>query len=685
MIPILYDLIETEFTNNGIARLSDCISCLVTEERNGEYEVEFTYPITGAHYKDIVEGRIICVDHDETGDIQPFEIYGHTAPIDGIVTFYAHHISYRLTNTILKPLTASSATAAFLKFETEILTPQQFSFWTDVSRAGTFKLDHPASVRSMLGGTEGSILDVYGGEYEFDKFTVKLHGARGANNNVQIRYGKNLTELTQDYDTSTLYSSILPYWLNSETGEVIYGNPVTRHTGIPYTRPWTNENNVNITDEDLENIVWTYYRTQTVAMDFSEKYEKQPTVEQLEAAAASYLAANTPWVPKENIEVDFVALWQTEEYKDIAPLERVRLCDTVTIIYTALGVNATAKVIKVVWNALTNKYDKIELGEARTSFADTIIQSTEEIIKELPTKTMMDQAIDHATQLITGGLGGHVVFGYDGDSKPTEIFIMDTDDANTAVNVLRMNINGIGFSHNGVGGPFETAWTLDGAFVANFITSGILNANLIKTGTISAADGSSYWDLDGSVLRFFDNSFNSFVELDEGFIRFGHGDSEFGRITRMIQGDASEDLLAIWGPTKDTRITLKDALGLYSEKNLAIDTGNDINIWALGHLYASISDYLWLTGITNVTLDASGTIQLNAGSDSFISARDTDSYQYIDMNSGGNTYIRVDGKDDYIRLQATDLTINGYYGYTGSVTVDGQTFSIHNGLITSVS
>lgn len=710
MIPILYNTYETAFTSNGVGRLSDCISCLVTEERNGVYEVEFTYPITGVHYADIQEGMIICVDHDETGDKQPFEIYARKAPINGVVTFFAHHISYRLSNVILKPLTASSAAATFAKFETDTLTNQPYSFWTDVSKAGTFKLGYPASVRSILGGTEGSVLDVYGGEYEFDKFTVKLHAARGADNHVTIRYGKNLTDLTQEIDTESLYSGIIPYWYDEETGDVVYGQTVMKENGILYTAEWTAGSNY-ITDENDERIEFSYYKPHVITMDFSDDYENMPTASQLEAAADAYLTRNTPWIPKVNIDVDFVALWQTEEYKNFAPLERVNLCDTVTIIFTALGVEATAKVIKTTWNALTEKYDSIELGEARTSFAETILEGTEQVIKDLPTKSMMQQAIDNATALITGGFGGHVVFAYDVDGKPTEIYIMDTDDANTAVNVLRMNVNGIGFSHNGLGGPFETAWTLDGSFVANFITSGILNANLIRSGVISSPDGTSYWDLDGSELRFYDSSFNSFVELDEGYIRFGHGDSEYGRITRMQMN--GEDLLAMWGPSRNTYLALKDSMWLYADSKMYIKSGDSMTQTIGGNMYTKADGYIWLKAdngmaridsSSNITLDAEGAFHLYSGETSQMNIYDNNDFQYIDLNSGGSTYVRVDGKDSYVRLeggtntylvvdesnnrvriQATDLMINGYNGDTGSFTAGGSTITVKNGIITNIS
>lgn len=716
MIPILYDSNATEFTNNGLGRLADCVSCLVTEERNGEYEVEFEYPITGVHYNDIIEGRIITVTHDETGDVQPFEIYSHTAPIDGVVTYHAHHLSYRLSNVILKPMTAGSVSGALAKFETETLTENPFTFWTDKTTTANFKLTYPASVRSMLGGTEGSILDVYGGEYEFDNFTVKLYANRGADNGVTIRYGKNLIDLQQEYDTLGLYSAVVPYWVDSETGESVYGGVITGRGGIIYTGTWEDESAHLITDEDNEEINFSYYQTKTTTMDFSSDFDEQPTPEELEARAAAYLEANTPWIPKENITVDFVALWQTEEYKDIAPLERVNLCDTVRIIYTALGVDATAKVIKTTWNALNEKYDAIELGEAKTSFADTILNTTTKQLEDRPTVSMMQEAIDNATTLITGGAGGHVVFSYDEDGKPNEIYVMDTEDVNTAVNVLRINVNGIGFSSNGINGTYRTAWTLDGNFVADFITTGTLNANRVRSGVLASTDGSSYWDLDGSSIRFYDKSFDSYVELDEGYISFSHGGTEFGKIYRVISG--GEDALTIQSSGGNVRFTMKDYANLRADTEIfltagtrllekasdhvslyagedstsfvrAYDNGSDqfIDLNSGGNNYVRVdgkTGYIKLTttGYISETATTFKTLTVN---NSAANVYDDGTYQYIIAKSGGNTWARVDGNDDYIWLQCGQLIMNGYGGYTGTVTISGTTLTIKNGIITGVS
>lgn len=483
MIPVIFDSSAKTFTSNGLGKLTDCISCLVTEERNGIYELVLEYPITGVHYEELVEGNIIVITHDEQKDLQPFVIYRISRPISGVVVVNAHHVSYGLSNVVVSPFTATSVTDAFLQISTNSLNTNPFTFWTDKASAGSMEVKVPTPVKQVLGGKAGSILDSFGGgEYEFDGYTVKLYANRGSDNGVTIRYGKNLTDITAERDTLGLYNAVIPYWTDSEN-TVVYGGIVVGSGGIFKTGIWTDENNVHITDENNTDIEFVYAVPQATTLDLSGEFENQPTVQELETRALAILNSNRPWIPKDNIKVDFVALWQTEEYENIAPLERVQLCDTVSVYYPELGVDVKTKVIKVVWDALLERYDSIELGEAQTSFAQVITAETTEVMEQ--NVSMMDAAIQHATKLITGGLGGHIVFLYDANGKPTDMLVMDTEDVSTAVNVLRINVNGIGFSSTGVSGTYTSAWTLDGSFVADFITAGHISCNRIQGGTLT--------------------------------------------------------------------------------------------------------------------------------------------------------------------------------------------------------
>lgn len=470
MNPVLYESTESTFETNGLGVLSDTISCQVVEERNGIFEITLEYPLTGIHYQEIKQRRIIFIKPNPYEDPQPFRIYRITKPLSGKITVYAQHISYDLSGVPVSPFSSGSVTGALSGLKTNAAVTNPFSFWTDKTSTGDFAVTAPTSTRTLLGGSDGSILDVFGGEYKFDRWTVRLYNNRGKNSGVSIRYGKNLMDLQQDENISNVVTGIYPYWLSSE-GEL---------TELP---------------EKIVNAPGTYDFTRISAIDFSGDFEEAPTEEQLRDRANDYISSNNVGVPTVSITVEFQPLEQTEEYKDIALLERVNLCDTVNVEYSELGVSATAKCVKTTYDALKDKYISIELGDAKTNIADTIIQQQQEI-NEKPSVSFLEQAVINATNWITGNKGGCVIFQRNADGQPYEILIMDTPDINTATKVWRWNNGGLGYSSNGYEGPFATAITQDGAIVANFITTGTLQANLIKSGIIQSRDGRAYFNLD---------------------------------------------------------------------------------------------------------------------------------------------------------------------------------------------
>ena len=370
MIPILYDKTETTFTSNGIGRLTDCLRCIVTEARNGIYECEFDYPISGERYDDIQEGQIIAVTHDDNGDIQPFDIYHRTAPIDGIVTFYARHISYRQIGITVEPFTASGISNAITAIGTNSFGGNPFTYSTDKTTAGDYAVKVPTSAKALLGGEEGSLLDVFGaGEYEFDKFNVHLWARRGTDTSVEIRYGKNLSDIEHDVDYSDSYNGIVPYWFGAETDEndqvvetlVMLPEVAIMASGAPYDG-----------------------RDTILPLDLSGDFPEQPTASDLRTLATDKLNAANTLLPLENIRVSFVQLWQTDEYKNVAPLQKVGLCDTVSVIYPELGVGKTTiKIIKTVYNTLLDRYDEMELGEPLTSYAAIVTANDSAKISQL--------------------------------------------------------------------------------------------------------------------------------------------------------------------------------------------------------------------------------------------------------------------------------------------------------------
>lgn len=470
---ILYDHDEEAFTSNGLGALPDAASCTVTEERNGGYEVEMEYPLTGSHFSDIQKRRILYVKPNPYDDPQPFRIYSITKPINGIVTVHAAHLSYDTSGSIVKlfPADAGSASAAMSYLKNFSVPSTPFTFFTNVGKSGTMSVPKPSSIRSLLGGSDGSILDTFGGEYLFDKWNISLLESRGSNRGVTIRYGKNMTDLEQEENDTDFYTGVYPFWYSeSEDGGLVTLSANDGIVNAPGNYDFVKIMPLDLSSED-------FGKETTDSEGYTTTIEK-PTEAELLAAAQKYIANNKIGIPKVSLDVSFVMLAQMEEYKDFARLETVKLCDTVTVEFEKLGVKTTAKCIKTVYNVLTDKYDSIELGEPKSSLAETVSnQGT--LIEEASDKSYMERAIQNATDLIMSGkLGGYVTV------TKNEIYIADNKDLDKAVKVWRWNSGGLGYSSSGKDGPFGTAMTSDGKIVADYISTGNLDCSVLNVSNI---------------------------------------------------------------------------------------------------------------------------------------------------------------------------------------------------------
>ena len=463
MIPKIYRGTTKDFNNNGLGSLSDAIRCEVTEERNGIFELEMEYPISGIHYSDIKNDCILKVNVGDGREEQLFSIYNISKPLNGIITMQAEHISYRLSKIPVSPFSASDAQQAMIGLKENSSVENPFSFWTDKIVESSFSVSEPSSVRSNLGGKTGSILDVYGGEYEFDNYNVKLWVNRGIDSGVVIKYGKNLTDLKQEENISNVITGIYPYWKKDDTIISLPEKVIFSQNSEKYSYP------------------------RIVPKDFSQDFEEQPTEEELREKAIEYAGNSDLGIPSVSISFSFVPLWQTEEYKNYAPVERVRLCDTLTVEYEELGVSAKAKIIKTVWDVLEERYITLEIGDSKTNLADDIIDqgnSTTEKINQ--SQSWMEDYVNNATDWLTSA-NGNIVAIKNSDGAWKELVAIDTDDILTAQNVLRLNNNGIGFSKTGINGPYRNAWTIDGVLVGDFIA-----ANSIKASQLSVGDFSNF-------------------------------------------------------------------------------------------------------------------------------------------------------------------------------------------------
>ena len=501
MRPILYGAGETDFTTNGLGALGECTRCTVTQERTGVFELEMEYPVEGKRFADLQLRRIILALPDNLSRTQPFRIYEISKPLGGTVTVYARHLCYDLMGIPVSPFQSTTAAGAMVGLGANAAVDCPFTFWTDKTTAANMKVTVPNTIWELLGGSRGGILDVYGGEYEFDRYTVKLWKNRGYDRGVTIRYGKNLTSLKQEENCESVYTGVYPYWANQE-GELV-------------TLP-----------EKIVNASGSFGFTRIKTKDFSQEWQEVPTEDQLRSRTETYIKDNRIGVPKVSLDVKYVQLEQTEEYKDLRLLEQVGLCDTVTVIFPRLGVSATAKCIAATFDVLRERYESLTLGDAKSSFASTLADQQREIAK-LPTKSYMQAAIGQMTTSILGAQGGSVrLLDTNGDGEPDTLYIADSPDPALATRVWRFNHAGWGASQNGYNGPFIVGASLDKGLLADFITAGAL-----KAGNVSISGALTTYDDSGSTIS--------------GYLGYMTGATESGTTSGIGVGNASGDCYAI--------------------------------------------------------------------------------------------------------------------------------------------
>ena len=441
MKPIIFPSNATTFTTNGLGRLG-ATECYVEQEVNGIFELEMVVPVDDLRFNEIEMSRIIVAKPSPARSAQAFRIYKISKPINGLVTVNAQHISYQLSYIPVMPYTATSCSDALTKIPTNAAETCPFTFSTNKTITANWKSPIvPTSARGILQGEEGSILQRFKGEYEFDNWNVSLKTRLGTDNGVVIRYGKNLVDLLQEESIENTYTGICPYYQSDDyvltlTEKVLHS---ANASNFPYQR--------------------------TLPVDLSDKFNAIPTEQELRDAGNAYITDNNIGVPDVSLDVSFIPLSDTEEYKGHT-LENVELGDTVGVYFEKLGVQASAEVISIRYNVLAERYDSIHIGSVKSSLSTTLANQTQEIVSQ---QTNFEKAVQTATELINGGLGGYVRTTTNSAGQPQEILIMDTDDTATATNVIRMNQNGIGFSTTGYQGPFNSAWTIDGTFDCSVI------------------------------------------------------------------------------------------------------------------------------------------------------------------------------------------------------------------------
>ena len=485
MIPILFEENSTTFRSNGMGRLSDAVSCMVTEECNGAFELHMEYPQTGVLVDQLKNSRIIYAMSADNKSPQPFRIYRISKPLQGVIEVDAEHISYQMIHIPVMPYKTEglqNAINLLYGFSAENLP---FSIRKaghfDTRMDDAFSVSQPTNLRSVLFGQEGSLLDTYGGEWEFDGFTATLYGTatamdgRGSDHGVTIRYGKNLTDLNQEENIQNTYTGICPFW----KGVVMKDDGTEEERIVTLTE-------CVVHSDKAEN--YPYQRTKIV--DFTSEYLEPPTEEQLRARAERYIRDNNIGMPSVSLKVSFVALHQTQEYADMVNIEHINLCDTVTVIFPALDISTKAKVVRTVFDTLQERYECIEIGSLTGNLGNSLMETASEAAATAVSqaKEVSDGAYATKGQLenlytdvqtyletVLGNGGGRVVLVTNADNKPVELLILvDGQIYRSTDTLFRWNQHGLQYTQNGYEGLYYSiidrngklnAYRLDGVII----------------------------------------------------------------------------------------------------------------------------------------------------------------------------------------------------------------------------
>lgn len=567
----------TNFNNNGLGILRDSISCTAREELNGLFEASMEYPLFGANSEYLIEENIIMAPTPR-GE-QPFRIYSTETNL-GTVYVEAKHIFYDLLNNFLedvRPTNQNGAgSLAWILANTQFAN--NFSSNSNITKINSASYVRKKVVEALLGDDENSFLNRWGGELIRDKWNVTINQESGADRGVKITYGKNLLGLNASIDISNVITRIMPTGLMEN--DTVLSLP-EKYVDSPYINYYSSP-----------RIAHYHYSDIKISTEEGEELTEAEALELLREQASLLFSQQKVDEPILNINVDFIELSKTEEYKDYSILETIYPFDVVTVEYAEIGFSQKAKMISYEYDCLLEKYNRIELGQFISSYADSqakvgqLLQKvSEEIVNN---KSDLQKAIDNATELLTNALGGYVL------KRPGELLIMDTEDPNTATKVWRWGINGLGYSSTGINGPYGLAMTMDGAIVASFITTGILNANLIKAGILQDTQGKNYINMENGTFSLgggkitYDGD-NLAIKLSDGTGLETKINAMAGQINSKV---SSEDFASLIQQNPDS---VKIAVGQIGGNNLIKNSGFEFGLqgWQITNSPELIPDQPW--------------------------------------------------------------------------------------------
>ena len=453
----LYTYVEyiqpLDFSRNGLGVIPNVLNAKVVDEINGEYSLTFEYPMSEPMATELVEDRIVkCKVAD--GTEQCFIIKTIQKSFDKM-SVYCTHLFYLLYDNFLEDTYPQNLSPK--PFLDHILSRANyqlpFTTTSDISTTKTARYVRKNCVEAILGDIDNSMFNLFGMELKRDNWNIGLKARLGSDKGEKLIFGKNITGVDVNIDTTGVYTRIMPIGFDGLLLPEKYVD-ADNIDEYPYPRICLYEFPDIVYDPEQEGA-----------------YHNLEDAYQALRDAVNELYANGINKPLINISVNWVELSKTEEYKQYSALERVDLGDTLTC--NLFGMDYTTRVIKTEYNPLTDRIDTFEIGTFQPNIA-TSMNKIDFDVTQINPSSILEQAQENATSLITQAMGGYVY------KTNSELYIMDNEDPNQAVHVWRWNINGLGYSSTGINGNYGLAMTMDGSIVADFITTGHLNTSVIE-------------------------------------------------------------------------------------------------------------------------------------------------------------------------------------------------------------
>ena len=372
MRPILFNKDEQSFDTYGLGELN-VTKGTVTRERNGNYTLYAEIPVNDPAVASLEKEMKLKADAGLRTKNQTFEISRIVKDSSNLVKIYGQHISHKLEYMVLRNATAFSGSAfsALSIWRGALIGDLRFDVWSDIQTTGkgVFDISKMENARQALGGVEGSILDIYGGEYEFDNMTVRLHKQLGRTAPTVLEYGRNILSAELDETIESAYTSVLPfatYTPDKPEGDTSDSQPDPVTVTLP-------ENYVDSKYKAL------YAHRRIKVVDFSSEFKSDsknkdiPTPDKLRKIATDYMDRNAIGKPKINIKIEYADLAKTLDYADNGWIEELELCDIVPIYYPQIGLtDETAKVTTVTYDFVNERNESVEFGDIGTNVRATM-------------------------------------------------------------------------------------------------------------------------------------------------------------------------------------------------------------------------------------------------------------------------------------------------------------------------